>query len=242
MVDCRQSDVCGARSTAEPSTPCSSEGQGGIGETKIRDHRVGRGGDTDLPQPARARIRGATGEPTPGARLVGGTSLNWAGYSATSTSGFTSVTATWSQPAVVAGSSSESYAAFWVGLDGDGSSTVEQIGTMGYTVGKRVYYVAWYEMYPEAMQEIGMTIAAGDVLSGTVRWMGSSSFKLTLVDETSGRTFTTTQSSTTAERASAEVISEAPSSSSGDVLSLAKFGLVIFAGCAVTTHCVTGFG
>ena len=88
--------------------------------------------------------------PHTGRASSGATSLNWAGYSATGSS-FTSVTATWTQPAVKA-RTAETYAAFWVGLDGDGSDTVEQIGTMGYTFGGRSYYVAWYEMYPAAMQ------------------------------------------------------------------------------------------
>ena len=73
--------------------------------------------------------------PHPGRAASGATSLNWAGYSATGSS-FTSVTATWTQPAVKA-RTAETYAAFWVGLDGDGSDTVEQIGTMGYTFGGR---------------------------------------------------------------------------------------------------------
>ena len=63
------------------------------------------------------------------------------------------MTATWTQPKVKARVAA-TYAAFWVGLDGDGSHSVEQIGTMGYTSGGRAYYVAWYEMYPAAMQPI----------------------------------------------------------------------------------------
>ena len=89
----------------------------------------------------------------------GATSLNWAGYSATGGS-FTSVTATWTQPAVKA-RTTDTYAAFWVGLDGDGSDTVEQIGTMGYTVDGSAYYVAWYEMYPDAMMHLDHDGQAG---------------------------------------------------------------------------------
>jgi len=162
------------------------------------------------------------------------TSVNWAGYSATSADGFTSVTATWTQPAVKS-TPDGTYAAFWVGLDGDGSHTVEQIGTMGYTSGGRARYLAWYEMYPAAMRLIlpaKLTVRPGDVLTATVKWSGSTSFRLKLADRTTGRTFVTTQRSSSAQRASAEIIAEAPYSSGG-VLPLAAFGLVGFSGCTI---------
>jgi hypothetical protein len=167
------------------------------------------------------------------------TSLNWSGYSATG-GAYTSVTATWTQPAVTA-RSKETYAAFWVGLDGDGSDTVEQIGTMGYTYGGRSYYTAWYEMYPDEMKEISLTVEPGDVVTATVRWLGSASYALELENQTSGRSFTTTQISSSAERASAEVIAEAPSDSVG-VLPLATFGLVDFSACAVDGQTLSAVG
>ena len=75
-------------------------------------------------------------------------STNWAGVDAAGArSAFSSVTASWVEPAI-APSTAETYAAFWVGLDGDGSSTVEQIGTLAYSVNGSVSYYAWYEMYP----------------------------------------------------------------------------------------------
>ena len=175
-----------------------------------------------------------TDPPHPGRSSSGATSTNWAGYSATSVSGFTSVTATWTQPAVKARPAG-TYAAFWVGLDGDGSHTVEQIGTMGYTSGGRAYYVAWYELYPAAMQLIKparLTVTPGDVLTATVQWTGTATFRLSLADQTTGRSFTTTKASSTAERVSAEVIAERPSSITGK-LPLARFGLVDFSGCAI---------
>ena len=55
-------------------------------------------------------------------------SYNWAGYDATGRR-FVSVRATWLQPPLQAVPSALTYASFWVGLDGDGSSTVEQTGT-----------------------------------------------------------------------------------------------------------------
>ena len=77
------------------------------------------------------------------------TSANWSGYDDSTDGPFTSVTATWTQPPVRRAGATFTDAAFWVGLDGDNSDTVEQIGTEGYSEGV-VGYDAWYEMYPNA--------------------------------------------------------------------------------------------
>ena len=158
-------------------------------------------------------------------------SRNWSGYSAAGGL-YTSVTATWTQPAVVA-TPAETYAAFWVGLDGDRSKTVEQIGTMGYTYSGTAYYTAWYEMYPDAMYQItSVPIHPGDVVTATVQWTESTFFRLSIENQTTGKRTTFNLSSSTAQRASAEVIAEAPADGSG-VLPLATFGLATFSACAV---------
>ncbi len=155
-------------------------------------------------QPAFAHLPGAGGHPiehrhrrldrsSSGNLAALETSTNWAGYDATG-GGFTSVTASWVEPAVPASASGEPYAVFWVGLDGDGSSTVEQTGTAAYSEGGNVYYYAWYEMYPAASVLIGgMTVSPGDEMTGTVTSTGSGHFTLTLVDDSTGYSFTTIQ-------------------------------------------------
>ncbi len=158
-------------------------------------------------------------------------SLNWSGYDVTG-GPFTTVTATWTQPRVLSSGSAFSDSAFWVGLDGDGSSTVEQIGTEGYSEGA-IGYDAWYEMYPLAPITIGMAIRPGDVLTGTVTWSSPATFTLSLVNHTSGASFSTVQfMSVLPELASAEVIAESPSSSSG-VVQLADFKRCNFSTCTV---------
>ena len=129
--------------------------------------------------------------------LFGGstaTSTNWACYDATG-GGFASVTATWTQPSVSPDYSTDTYAAFWVGLDGDGSSSVEQTGTAAYSQSGIVYYSAWYEMYPANAVTIStLTINPGDVLTGTVTSDGAGHFTLTIADATTGQHYTTTRS------------------------------------------------
>ena len=72
-----------------------------------------------------------------GGQDTGVSSSNWAGYAATGAAGsFTSVSASWTQPTASCASGSQ-YAAFWVGLDGYTSKTVEQIGTEADCTGAR---------------------------------------------------------------------------------------------------------
>jgi hypothetical protein len=159
------------------------------------------------------------------------TSANWSGYDATGGL-FTSVTATWNEPAMWPAGTTVTDAAFWVGLDGDTSSTVEQIGSEGYNQGG-VGYDAWYELYPAAPVTIPMMIRPGDLLTGTVSVASGVTFTLSLVDHTSGVSFQTVQTMSPAPAlSSAEVIAEAPTDSDGNILPLANFGLVSFSSCA----------
>src|SRR5580658_1628945 len=54
-------------------------------------------------------------------------STNWAGYADTAGK-YTSVSASWTQPTGTC-RSGDQYSAFWIGIDGYSSSTVEQTGT-----------------------------------------------------------------------------------------------------------------
>ena len=167
-------------------------------------------------------------------------SSNWAGYDATG-GGFSSVTASWTQPAVLPDASQDSVASFWVGLDGDGSPTVEQIGTQAENSFGSVSYIAWYEMYPASEVPIpSMIISPGDVMTGTVTSTGGGSFTLALFDATTGSSFTKTSSSASAQRYSAEVVAEAPSSGS-TVLPLANFGTAHFTDCAFNGKPISAF-
>jgi hypothetical protein len=160
-------------------------------------------------------------------------SYNWAGYDATGRR-FVSVRATWLQPPLQAVPSALTYASFWVGLDGDGSSTVEQTGTSAYSQNGSVYYYAWYEMYPAGEVPIyNLAVRPGDVMTGIVKSHGAGHFTLTIANDTTGAKFTIAESCAAARRYSAEVIAEAPTdASTGELIPLADFGTVSFARCA----------
>ena len=161
------------------------------------------------------------------------TALNWAGYDAVG-GAFTSVTATWVEPAVSPAGSTQTYASFWAGLDGDGSPTAEQTGTAICSRDGVVTHYAWYEMYPAGEVRVSsLRVAPGDVITATVREGAPGSYTLSLVDQTTHASFTTTQSGPAATPASAEVIAEAPTDRSlGRLIPLADFGAVYFSACS----------
>jgi hypothetical protein len=190
----------------------------------------GQGGHTMMPGPAgRASSRSsATSQEEPGfAADAPVTSQNWAGYASAGRPGaFTSVAASWTEPAVTC-TAGDTFASFWAGLDGDGTATVEQTGTEADCDGSSATYQGWFEMFPAAPVFYDNPVHPGDALSASVVANGGGEFTLTLTDSTQGWTQATTQTSDAAQLGSAEVITEAPSG--GTVLPLSDFGTVSFA-------------
>jgi Peptidase A4 family len=160
------------------------------------------------------------------------TSQNWAGYAASGTPGtFTSVSSSWTEPAVTC-AAQQTFSSFWVGLDGDGTQTVEQTGTEADCTKGKPSYQGWFEMFPNAPVFFNSPVAAGDAMSASVVANGGGAFTLTLSDQTQGWTQTTNQTSATAQLGSAEIIAEAPSDTAS-VLPLSSFGIVNFANALV---------
>ena len=162
--------------------------------------------------------------PRPSLRIKGLSqvqSTNWSGYADTG-SGFSTVTGSWTEPSVSC-TSTTSLAAFWVGIDGYSSSSVEQDGTLAECYRRTAYYYTWWEMYPtNSIQVVGSTLVPGDSITASVVRSGSS-YTLKVTDSSrSADSFTTTQSCSGCANSSAEWIAEAPSGSSG-VYPLAHF-------------------
>src|SRR6204780_1279721 len=156
-------------------------------------------------------------------------STNWSGYAGT-TGTYTSVSASWTQPAGTC-KSGDQYAAFWVGLDGYSSSTVEQTGSEVDCVGRTAEYYAWYEAYPAASKNYSNTVKPGDHFNASVTYSGSNKFSLYIDDTTQGWSHTTSVTVRGAARSSAEVIVEAPCcTNSGGILPLTDFGTVNITG------------
>jgi Peptidase A4 family len=153
-------------------------------------------------------------------------SRNWAGYVVTGPAGsFTSVAASWTQPAVTCGPT-DTFSAFWAGLDGEGTRTVEQTGTEADCADGAATYQGWYEVFPNAPVFYASPVRPGDAMSASVTSDGNGVVRLTLSDTTQGWTQTAQQTATGAQLGSAEVIAEAPGGNT--VLPLADFGTVNF--------------
>lgn len=158
-------------------------------------------------------------------------SNNWSGYVLTGST-FTDAKGSWVQPAIECGVDTRFAAAgFWIGFDGFGNDTVEQTGTAGQcSEGKATYY-AWYEFYPAVSVPIkSMKISPGDRISAEVKFRAGE-FILTIVDETTGRSFSKKGTEPTAQRATVEWIAEAPCcTKEGSYFPLADFGTALFGG------------
>lgn len=154
-----------------------------------------------------------------------GLSLNWSGYAVTGSSGsVTGVSGSWVVPTVSC-SSKTAYAAFWAGIDGFNSNTVEQAGVLAQCSSGRAFYSAWYEFYPNPSVTIGtITVMPGDKVYVSVTF-SSGVFTVDLTD--GSHTYTTSGTVSGAARSSAECITERPSIG-GSITSLANFGTVSF--------------
>jgi hypothetical protein len=162
-------------------------------------------------------------------------SSNWSGYAShlPRKHVYHSVSASWVQPrARCATAPGDEFAAFWVGLDGYNSTSVEQIGTdsdCAGATGTTPHYYGWFEMFPAAPVNFKNPVLPGDHMSASVTFSGVEKYTLVLKDATRHWTRTIVRRNPNLARSSAEVITEAPSSSAtGAVLPLADFGTVRF--------------
>ena len=167
--------------------------------------------------------------------LKNGTSTNWSGYAALTdlvnpaSNAVSDVKGTWTIPSVsCTGVTTSTYSSAWVGIDGYSNSSVEQTGTEHDCINGAPSYYAWYEMYPKPGYRVNLAVNAGDSITGEVLYTGNGKFVLTLTNNTTHKTFSTTQRSNKAQRQSAEWIVEAPWS--GGVLPLANFGTLNLTG------------
>ena len=188
----------------------------------------------------------ATDHPVSGhVRMINGltqvSSTNWSGYADDNSRGstYSKVSSNWTEPSASC-TSTESLAAFWVGIDGYSSGSVEQDGTLIECYRSRAYYYTWWEMYPSnAIQVVGGSVSPGDSISSSVVKSGSS-YTLKVTDSTHpANSFTTTQTCSSCVDTSAEWIAEAPSGSSG-VYPLSNFRSWSTSGASVTSGSATG--
>ncbi len=153
---------------------------------------------------------GALAAPASAAQQSGDS--NWAGYvSSGRDTHFTSVSATWRQPAVSCAVGRATYMSSWIGLGGDTSHAVEQIGTEADCgVDGTATYSSWFELYPTVSGDPHVAIRPGDVVSAEVTVSGGD-VRLSMTNQTLGTRFSRRLHADHLDVSSAEWIVEAPS-------------------------------
>ena len=137
------------------------------------------------------------------------------------------MSSSWTQPAVTCGPQ-QTFSSFWVGLDGDGTQSVEQTGTEADCSGGAAAYQGWWEMFPAAPVFYNSAGQAGrrhERLGHRQRRR-----RVHADPERPDRELDPDHPADLADGfqlGSAEVIAEAPSSQNG-VLPLSNFGTVNF--------------
>src|ERR1700676_5283455 len=146
------SSAAGARTAASQAASPAALARAAIKHLTIGQHA------NDQRVPGTHRINGLTDVQ----------STNWSGYADTG-SGFSKVTGSWTEPSASCGGFTTSLAAFWVGIDGFTSSSVEQDGTLIECYFGTAYQYTWWEMYPtNSIQVVGSSLRAGDSISSSV--------------------------------------------------------------------------
>jgi Peptidase A4 family len=219
----------GSAANASPAGGSNAARAAAIAKAAIRGLDIGQHG-TDQRTGISSQIAGLTQVQ----------STNWSGYADTG-SNFSKVSAHWTEPTPGScGSSSVTLAAFWVGIDGYSSASVEQDGTLIECYYGTNYQFSWWEMYPtNAIQTVGESVAGGDSITASVVRSGDS-YTLAVTDAShTANSFSTTQSCSNCANSSAEWIAEAPSGSSG-VYPLEDFGTWTASSASVTEGSTAG--
>lgn len=155
-------------------------------------------------------------------------SANWSGYAETNLGPYTGVTSQWRVPTVAA-TTSPTYSAAWIGIDGFNNQFLIQTGTEQDFYNGAPHYVAWWttSSYGFYEQPIPRAVNPNDVITAKIARVGmSSEWEIYLTDVTSNWSF----SEMTFYRgpaASAEWIMEAPGVN-GQIANISHFSTVSF--------------
>jgi hypothetical protein len=217
----------GAAGAQASTTPSASAGAAAAAKAAIKQLLIGDHG-------VNHRVSGLSRE-VKGLNQV--QSTNWSGYADTG-SGFTRVSGSWTEPSASCGSGIQ-LAAFWVGIDGYSSGSVEQDGTMIECYYGGLYQFSWWEMYPSnAVQVVGSSVASGDHISASVVRSGTN-YSLSVTDSTHPANSFSTNQGCSCANSSAEWIAEAPSGSGG-IYPLAHFSTWTLSSASVSEGSTSG--
>lgn len=228
-----------------------------IGTTLVADHQQGY---KHIHCRAKPCERPSSKRPNPcirsvsPAKNVSSSSDNWAGYvsavgnlSKPTPHAVTKVSGSWVVPSVQA-SSGNTNCSIWVGIDGAGSPSVEQLGTEhDWLNGQQIHY-AWYEMFPAGSNMLeGFPVNVGDNISASVTYVslpgilpvGTNLFVMMITNDTK-RVYSVIPcfSSVDLQRVCAEWIVEAPWLNA--TLPLSNFGNASLFNCSAVINGIAG--
>lgn len=217
--------------------------------------------DLAVALPRRASLAAAPPPAAPdGAQIGSAGSLNWSGYAMNRHKvAFSSVSATFFVPFLnCVKSPGVTLSSAWAGLDGfvGRPDSVEQVGiAANCSATGKASYSAWFEMFPRPETSIPASIHAGDSVTVQVAFRPSDQvFSLKLTDNTRGEHFARYRRCPDVRaggrrvrcpRNSAEVIAEAPATSTGKrviIAHLSDYGAISFAGVSIIDGAGKGGG
>jgi Peptidase A4 family len=154
---------------------------------------------------------GAAAAPDFGPHVVHHEDSGWSGYVVSGSPGeFTSISGSWTEPTVTCETTNDLFSP-WLGLDGFGDSTVEQVGVETDCSSGQPQLAGWYELYPAAPVFWSNAVSQGDQINASVVYTGKT-YSLTLTDSTKGWSHTGT-GSVAGQNSSAEAVLESPTGS-----------------------------
>jgi Peptidase A4 family/PASTA domain len=170
------------------------------------------------------------------------TSNNWSGYvTPEKAAAYKATSTTFTVPASITCTSTDTASSFWAGLDGYADGTVEQDGVEADCTDGSLSMYAWVETYPAPEEEIvnddatPAPVEPGDVVVSTVTEDSSSEYTFAMDDETQGWSVDAGMAMPTGytgEGQTSEVITEATtectSATSCAIMPLTNFGQVAY--------------
>ncbi|PWI57440.1 hypothetical protein BM613_08690 [Sulfoacidibacillus thermotolerans] len=127
-------------------------------------------------------------------------------------------------------SSSNTYSATWIGIDGFTNHQLIQVGTAQNNVNGQPQYFAWWEVLPAPEVPLDTTqypVVAGDQIEAKIAKQANGSWTITLNNQTQRWSFEQKEIDYLGPQTSVEWIEEAPTLN-GELTTLADYGMVTF--------------
>jgi hypothetical protein len=209
-------------------------------------------------RPVETALDAVTNEAADG---FGWTSSNWSGYAIQSNTvgKYDAIAAEWTVPQVQvttqrrpatwwgrllqwlrtlfvsSSSSTDSYSAAWIGIDGFNDNSLIQTGTAQSIVNGIPQYYAWWEILPSPENAIDPSqypVSGGDQVVASITRQTDGKWSISMGNRTRGWVFQQTDLSYAGAQTSAEWVMEAPFVN-GQVAALSNYGQMTFRNCAV---------